>query len=302
MDMYQRVDEAVQRGDAWRAKEILRGNIASGSYDSQLYERYGTLLMELGELVEAGKYLFLSGRRSPEYARAIVVYLSRYPADRPDVLYHSFPSAARFGQDRLSLYPLEVRRALQERGLPEYFEELHRQRLERHRQRKRVYERAHEQMLLREGWAGPSSVFRVRARQLQAVSRHCRSSPSSGAGHPCAWGGPGGRGQRLPGGRHSRRRGGYRSLGRVAAVGVDRALLRRGRRYPLGHHESGRVQGQAAPCRRGYTDALAGPGAGAGEGALLRHLRHGRARLHVRRAAAWDGHGARVLRHHCRGG
>ena len=160
MDLYQRVDEAVQKGEAWRAKEILRGNIASGSYDSQLYERYGTLLMELGELVEAGKYLFLSGRRSPEYARAIEVYLSRYPADRPDVLYHSFPSAARFGQDRLSLYPLEVRQTLQERGLPEYFEELHRQRLERHRQRKRVYERAHEQVLLREGWAGPSSVFR----------------------------------------------------------------------------------------------------------------------------------------------
>lgn len=160
MDLYQRVDEAVQRGEAWRAKEILRGNIASGSYDSQLYERYGRLLMELGELVEAGKYLFLSGRRSAEYERAIDVYLSRHPADRPDVLYHSFPSAARFGEHQLSRYPLEVRRTLQERGLPEYFEELNRQRLERHRQRKRVFERAHEQVLLREGWAGPSSVFR----------------------------------------------------------------------------------------------------------------------------------------------
>ena len=159
MELYQRVDEAVQRGEVWRAKEILRGNIASGSYDSQLYERYGMLLMELGELVEAGKYLFLSGRRSPEYARAIDVYLSRYPADRPDVLYHSFPSAARFGE-QLSRYPLEVRRTLEERGLPEYFEELHRKRLERHRQRKRVYERAHSQVLLREGWAGPGSFGR----------------------------------------------------------------------------------------------------------------------------------------------
>ena len=157
MDLYQRVDEAVQRGEVWRAKEILRGNIASGSYDSELYERYGMLLMELGELVEAGKYLFLSGRRSPEYARAIEVYLSRHPANRPDVLYHSFPSAARFGE-QLSRYPLEVRRTLQERGLPEYFEELHRQRLERHRQRKRTMENS--QVLLREGWAGPGSFRR----------------------------------------------------------------------------------------------------------------------------------------------
>ena len=29
--------------------------------------------------------------------------------------------------------------------------------LKRHRQRKRVYEQAHEQVLLREGWAGPDS-------------------------------------------------------------------------------------------------------------------------------------------------
>ena len=159
MDLYQRVDEAIQRGENWRAKEILRGNIASGSYDSQLYERYGLLLMDLGELVEAGKYLFLSGRRSPEYAHAIEVYLSRHPADRPEVLYHSFPSAARFGE-QLSRYPLDVRRTLQERGLPEYFAELHRKRLERHRQRKRALERDHGQVLLREGWLGPGSFRR----------------------------------------------------------------------------------------------------------------------------------------------
>ena len=229
MDLYQRhVDEAVQKGEAWRAKEILRGNIASGSYDSQLYERYGMLLMDLGELVEAGKYLFLSGRRRPEYERAIDVYLSRHPADRPDVLYHSFPSAARFGEHQLSRYPLEVRRTLEERGLPEYFS--------------RATPAAAgaapaAQTGLRAGaraGAAPGGLGRtqqrvqVRSRQLQAVPRHRRSSPSSGAGRPAAGGGPGGRGQRLPDGRHSRRRGGYRSLGGVAAVDVDRALLRAG--------------------------------------------------------------------------
>ena len=73
MELHRRVDEAIEQGETWRAKEILRGNIGSGSYDSLLYERYGLLLMELGELVEAGKYLVLqddpstaSCRRRPE--------------------------------------------------------------------------------------------------------------------------------------------------------------------------------------------------------------------------------------------
>ena len=145
MDLYRRVDEAIQRGEVWRAKEILRGNIGSGSYDSQLYERYGVLLMELGELVEAGKYLFLSGRRRPEYDQAIGVYLSRHPANRPEILYRSFPAAARFRE--IHRYPLEVRRTLEERGLPEHFAELDRKRIERH---KRNSEQRHGQAYLRE--------------------------------------------------------------------------------------------------------------------------------------------------------
>ena len=115
-NLYQRVDEAIERGETWRAKEILRGNVGSGSYDSQLYERYGKLLLDLGELVEAGKYLFLSGRRHPEYDEAIEVYLSCHPESRPELLFRSFPLRARFRE--LHRYPLEVRRALEERACP----------------------------------------------------------------------------------------------------------------------------------------------------------------------------------------
>ena len=134
--LYERVNAAVQRGQVWRAKELLRGNIGSGSYDSPLYERYGRLLLNLGELVEAGKYLFLSGRRCPEFDEAIKVYLSRHPEDRPEVLYYSFPSAARFRQ--IARYPLAVRRVLEERGLPQYFAQLEQERSER---AKRKFER-----------------------------------------------------------------------------------------------------------------------------------------------------------------
>lgn len=133
-NLYQRVDEAIERGETWRAKEILRGNVGSGSYDSQLYERYGKLLLDLGELVEAGKYLFLSGRRHPEYDEAIAVYLSRHPESRPELLFRSFPSGARFRE--LHRYPLEVRRVLEERGLPQHFADVDRERTERWRRRR----------------------------------------------------------------------------------------------------------------------------------------------------------------------
>ena len=134
--LYERVDTAVQRGQVWRAKELLRGNIGSGSYDSPLYERYGRLLLDLGEFVEAGKYLFLSGCRRPEFDEAIKVYLSRHPEDRPEVLYYSFPSAARFRQ--IARYPLAVRRVLEERGLSQYFAQLEQEQSER---AKRKFER-----------------------------------------------------------------------------------------------------------------------------------------------------------------
>ena len=109
--MYQRVDEAVRRGEIWRAKEILRGSIRSRPYDAALYERYGRLLLDLHEKLEAGKFLFLSGRRRPEYQGAIDLYLSRITSDR---LYYSFPRAARLR--RASDYPVAVRSDLERAG------------------------------------------------------------------------------------------------------------------------------------------------------------------------------------------
>ena len=61
MDLYQRVDEAVQKGEAWRAKEILRGNIASGSYDSQLYVWAGEAAAEVETTVHSGIYCQVAG-------------------------------------------------------------------------------------------------------------------------------------------------------------------------------------------------------------------------------------------------
>jgi hypothetical protein len=58
---YKNVDDALGRGALWRAKEILRGRVASSQYDPVLFERYGAVLLEAADLFEAGKFLFLSG-------------------------------------------------------------------------------------------------------------------------------------------------------------------------------------------------------------------------------------------------
>ena len=113
--LYDRVDRAIQRGEVWRAKEILRGNIRVRGYDVDLYEQYGRLLLDIGEMSEAGKYLFLSGRRSAEYEKATSLYLERH-VPNPEHMYFSFPRAARLND--IDEYPEEVRRTLEKFDFP----------------------------------------------------------------------------------------------------------------------------------------------------------------------------------------
>ncbi len=115
-DLYRRIDDAVERGEPWRAKEIVRGNLRLRGYDVDLYERYGRLLLDLGEAMEAGKYLFLSGKRAPEYESPISTYLSRHLAGRLDNMYFSFPAAARL--DDIDQYPEAVRQTLETLDFP----------------------------------------------------------------------------------------------------------------------------------------------------------------------------------------
>ncbi|MCY4527822.1 MAG: hypothetical protein OXD46_02170 [Chloroflexi bacterium] len=110
-----RVDEAISQGEVWRAKEILRGNVRIRGYDFDLYERYGRLLLDIGETSEAGKYLFLSGRRLPQYEEAVAVYLGRH-VPNPEHMYFSFPRAARLND--IDEYPEEVRRTLESIDFP----------------------------------------------------------------------------------------------------------------------------------------------------------------------------------------
>jgi hypothetical protein len=90
-----RVEAHIQTGHVWRAKELLRGAIGSGQVDSRVLERYGQLLESVGDRVEAGKYLFLSGVRQPDYQPSIHLFLNRHSRSGPKSLVAQFPTRIR---------------------------------------------------------------------------------------------------------------------------------------------------------------------------------------------------------------
>jgi hypothetical protein len=111
------VQQALREGKLWRAKEILRGRIGSLPYSPELYEQYGVVLLAMDDLLQAGKYLFLSGARRSEYETAIDVYLTRHGARGGTALASSFPSRAK--AISLTALPQNVQRELVARGLDE---------------------------------------------------------------------------------------------------------------------------------------------------------------------------------------
>ena len=113
--IYERVDTEVAEGRLWRAKEILQGNIRTLGYDTELFERYGQVLLAMGDVVEAGKYLFLSGEHKPDYHEPIALYLSRHTRKDPRNLLGTFPDVSRLPQ--LADYPDAVRQTLEGLGI-----------------------------------------------------------------------------------------------------------------------------------------------------------------------------------------
>ena len=107
----------IEKGNLWRAKEILQGAIRGEGYDVQLFEMMGTVFLRMGDLPEAGRFLFLSGVRRPEYLEAIELFLSRHRQKEPHSFVYLFPRRARL--KTVSDYPHEVAQVLREMGLPE---------------------------------------------------------------------------------------------------------------------------------------------------------------------------------------
>lgn len=111
--------QAVQEGKLWRAKEILSGRIGTAGFDPRLYEQYGTVLVKMGDLVEAGKYLFISGARQPEFAEALNLFRDRHARGGWQSMLGTWPSRAK--SIPIESLPASTQEDLRSLGLPPGF-------------------------------------------------------------------------------------------------------------------------------------------------------------------------------------
>jgi len=88
---YDSVDKAIADGKFWRAKETLQGRLASQYFDTELLRRYGEALLAMGDEIEAGRMLFCSGARNPEFADAIALFLTRNGRSDPEQFLQALP-------------------------------------------------------------------------------------------------------------------------------------------------------------------------------------------------------------------
>ncbi len=112
------LEKHILDGTLWRAKEILQSHLATSKYDVTLYEQYGQVLLAMGDTMEAGKYLFLSGVRNIAYTEAISLYFKRHGHKDIHNILGTFPKSAR--QAEFNAYPKIVIQELESAGnLPE---------------------------------------------------------------------------------------------------------------------------------------------------------------------------------------
>lgn len=116
MDVLKTAEREIANGNLWRAKEILHRSVGHSGYKIEIYEKLGIVLLQMSDLAEAGKYLFLSGIRKPEYEKAIGIFLQKYEG-KPHNIFHPFPRSAKLS--KISEYPKTVADKLRELGLPE---------------------------------------------------------------------------------------------------------------------------------------------------------------------------------------
>lgn len=116
MPFLEKAERELANGNLWRAKEILQGALPSAGYNIELFEKLGVVLLRMGDLPEAGKLLFLSGVRKPEYQEAISIFLQKY-GKSPLNLFQTFPHPAKLS--KISEYPVVVAKKLRELNLPE---------------------------------------------------------------------------------------------------------------------------------------------------------------------------------------
>ena len=115
----QRAEQESRAGRLWRAKEILSGYIPNVGYSAETFAAYGRILLQMRDLKEAGKYLFLSGLAADEENEAVELFLQNLRGKPCGWIFSQFPGAGR--KETLADYPERVQEELKGLGFPADF-------------------------------------------------------------------------------------------------------------------------------------------------------------------------------------
>jgi hypothetical protein len=117
-----KIQEAIDQGKLWRAKEILGSQLSQSDYQTELYEQYGSILLKMNDDLNAGLYLFLSGTDNVDYKNAVELFLDRHGKSDWEHLKQKFPGKIKTVS--IKLLPEKVQVKLIELGMPENHESL----------------------------------------------------------------------------------------------------------------------------------------------------------------------------------
>ena len=112
-----KVQEAIDTGKLWRAKEILGSQLSQSDYDPELYEQFGSVLLRMNDDLDAGLYLFLSGSDKKEYEESIELFIERHGKGNWEHLINAFPGKIK--KLSIKILPQKVQTKLLELGMPE---------------------------------------------------------------------------------------------------------------------------------------------------------------------------------------
>lgn len=114
LDTPERVAAAIRSGELWRAKERMAGHLALRRFSASEHEVYGWILLQMGDLLEAGRHLWCSCSDRPEYSEAISIFLARFGHRPWNEFRMQLPGRVRDGFP--SELPQELLIRLQQRG------------------------------------------------------------------------------------------------------------------------------------------------------------------------------------------
>ncbi len=82
MDFLESANREIAKGNFWKAKDILFTSVTYAGYRPMVYEKLGKVLLQMQDMSEAGKFLFLSGIWNEAYQIAIGGFLKSTKANR----------------------------------------------------------------------------------------------------------------------------------------------------------------------------------------------------------------------------